>query len=63
MLGGPFAVAIPDSAFALTLGLKLLLHDDAPGAAPERLREVVVAFLARHDFEPRVEKSFGHVLI
>jgi hypothetical protein len=51
------------AAFALTLGLKLLLHDHGQTAAPERLGEAVAAFLAQHGFEPRVEKSFGHVLV
>ena len=51
------------AAFALTLGLKLLLHREEPAAAPEVVGEAVAAFLAQHGFEPRVERSFGHVLI
>ena len=51
------------AAFALTLGLKLLLPREEPAAVPEVFGEAVAAFLAEHGFEPRVERSFGHVLI
>jgi hypothetical protein len=51
------------AAFVLTLGLKLLLNGPEPAAAPEVLGQAVAGFLALHGFEPRVEKSFGRILI
>ena len=51
------------AAFALTLGLKLLLyHRDAPGD-PEVLGEAVSSFLLQHGFETRLEKKLDQVLV
>jgi hypothetical protein len=52
------------AAFALTLGLKLLLyHSESVPADAEMLGETVAAFLVHHGFESRLEKRLDSVFI
>jgi hypothetical protein len=51
------------AAFALTLGLKLLVYHPVAPADPEALGKAVASFLLKQGFDARLETRFGEPII